>query len=187
MVICLQAADSWIWGAFADYPALEFVWSFFPILILLAIGIPGLLVLYGHETEGVGRLTVKVTGHQWYWRYRLADFSVEYDRFLIPFSDLRLGGRRLLEVDYPLVMPVSVECRVLITSADVLHSWAIPAMGLKADATPGRLNAISVFTHQVGIFYGQCREICGVNHSFMPVAVEVSAGSLFVVWLRTLI
>jgi len=80
------------------------------------------LVLYGHETERVGSLTIKVTGHQWYWRYRLADFSVEYDRFLIPFTDLRLGGRRLLEVDFPLVIPVRVECRILVTSADVLHS-----------------------------------------------------------------
>lgn len=117
----------------------------------------------------------------------MADFSVEYDRFLVPFADLRLGGRRLLEVDMPLVIPVNVESRILVTSADVLHSWAVPALGVKADATPGRLNAMNVFPHQVGIFYGQCREICGVNHSFMPVAVEVSVRRLFIAWLQTLV
>jgi len=108
---------------------------------------------------------------------------VEFDRFLVPTASLPLGGRRLLEVDNPLVLPVGVGCRIMVTSADVLHAWALPAIRLKADAAPGRLNRLNTTPDQVGLFYGQCREICGVNHRFMPIAVEVRGGGAFRAWL----
>ena len=123
-------------------------------------------------------LTIKATGNQWYWSYEYSDYtsengeSINFDSYIIPEDDLESGQLRLLEVDNRVVLPVQTHIRVLITSADVLHSWAVPSFGVKVDACPGRLNQTSLFIKRAGTFYGQCREICGVNHGFMRIVVE---------------
>lgn len=148
------------------------------------VGVPRIVILYSHEVESGADLTVKVVGHQWYWSYDYADFEgVEFDRYMLPVSDLDLGGFRLLEVDNRVVLPVGASVRFVITSGDVLHSWAIPSFGLKVDANPGRLNLVQGGRSQVGLYYGQCREICGANHRFMPICLEITSLSLFKGWL----
>lgn len=123
-------------------------------------------------------LTLKVIGHQWYWTYEYSDYSVSedgsivFDSYMIAEDDLELGQLRLLEVDNRVVLPVQTHIRIIITAADVLHSWAVPALGIKCDAVPGRLNQTSLFLKREGVFYGQCSEICGANHGFMPIVVE---------------
>lgn len=118
-------------------------------------------------------LTIKAIGHQWYWSYEYADYrELEFDSYMIPTRDLTLGKPRLLEVDKRLILPSKTPIRVLVSSADVLHSWAIPSLGIKMDAVPGRLNQVKFFISRCGLFYGQCSEICGANHSFMPIVIE---------------
>lgn len=120
-------------------------------------------------------ITVKAVGHQWYWTYEYSDYDVdnlEFDSYMVATSDLNLGDNRLLEVDNCLVLPIQAHVRVLVTGADVIHSFAIPSLGVKMDAVPGRLNQSNIFLKRSGLFYGQCSEICGSNHSFMPIAVR---------------
>lgn len=134
-------------------------------------------------------LTVKVVGHQWYWSYELCDFvneanePIEYDSYMIPDSDLEDGQLRLLEVDNRVVLPVDTHVRFVVTGADVIHDFAVPALGLKIDACPGRLNQTSVVTQRAGTFYGQCSELCGVYHGFMPIVVEAVELDAYLVWL----
>lgn len=151
---------------------------------LFFIGLPSMYTLYAHEVELERDLTLKVVGHQWYWRYDYSGLSgVEFDSFIVPLGDLSLGDFRLLEVDNKVVVPVGGALRLAVSSADVLHSWALPSFGLKADANPGRLNFIHAVPLQVGLFYGQCREICGANHSFIPICLEVVTPVLFGGWV----
>lgn len=123
-------------------------------------------------------VTVKAIGHQWYWSYEYSDYatqdgtSIAFDSYMIPESDLEVGDFRLLEVDNRLVVPVDTHLRVIVTAADVIHCWAVPSLGVKVDAVPGRLNQSSFLVYREGVFYGQCSEICGVNHAFMPIVVE---------------
>lgn len=134
-------------------------------------------------------LTIKVVGHQWYWSYEYSDFisedgeSIDFDSYMIPESDLELGQFRLLDVDNRLVIPVDCHIRLIVTGADVIHSFAVPSLGLKLDCVPGRLNQVSFIAERPGIFYGQCSEICGVWHGFMPIAVEAVESNDFLVWL----
>lgn len=141
-----------------------------PALSLLFLALPSLSLLYTLDEVGFPVSTSKVQGHQWYWVYESADLT-----FSTHESYLSSGPARLLTSDTRLSLCCRVTLRFLITAADVLHSWAVPAMGLKADAVPGRLNALGVFLERPGLYYGQCSEICGSNHSFMPIQVEVSA------------
>jgi len=141
-----------------------------PALSLLLLALPSLSLLYTLDEVGFPSSTTKVQGHQWYWVYEENDLS------LVSFeSYLSSGPSRLLTSDTSLSVCSRVTLRILITAADVLHSWAVPAIGLKADAVPGRLNSLGVYLERPGIFYGQCSEICGGNHSFMPIQVEVTA------------
>lgn len=120
-------------------------------------------------------LTIKAVGHQWYWSYEYADYesrALEFDSYMIPTSDLNSGDLRLLEADHHLVVPVQTHVRLLVTGADVIHAFALPALGLKVDAIPGRLNQLNFLVKRPGIYYGQCSEICGANHSFMPIVME---------------
>jgi len=173
-----------LYSEFVDQPALEFFWTVLPSVLLLLVGCPSLFVLYSHEVEGGRELTVKITGHQWYWTYDYSDFlGVEFDSFISPSAELPFGGFRLLEVDSRSVLPFGSSSRFIISSADVLHSWAVPSFGVKADACPGRINLVFSFPLQVGLFFGQCREICGANHSFIPIGVEVVRFSLFSSWI----
>jgi len=161
----------------------EVVWTVLPACVLVLLAIPSLKLLYSldfliFEYEPV--ITIKVIGHQWYWSYEYLVFSdlnvlefdlVNFDSYLVPVDELSPDGLRLLEVDNPLVIPGNTYIRFLITSVDVLHSWAVPSLGIKVDAVPGRLNQIFTFIKRPGDFYGQCSEICGVNHGFMPIRV----------------
>lgn len=131
-------------------------------------------------------LTIKAIGHQWYWSYEYSDYqagALEFDSYMIPTSDLNTGDFRLLEVDNRLVVPVNTHIRVLVTGADVLHSFTVPSLAVKMDAVPGRLNQASMFVKRPGTFYGQCSEICGANHSFMPIVVEAVSLNKYIDWV----
>jgi heme/copper-type cytochrome/quinol oxidase subunit 2 len=134
-------------------------------------------------------MTVLVEGHQWYWSYQYPDFLnsdgefVEFDSYLVPEDDLEPGALRMLEVDNRVIVPELTHVRFIITSGDVIHSLAVPALGIKSDAYPGRLNQVSVFINREGVFYGQCSEICGILHSSMPIVVESVDLEKFLTWL----
>ena len=154
---------------------LEIIWTLIPAIILIFIAIPSFALLYSTEELIEPNQTIKVIGHQWYWSYEMligrAFKQYIFDSYLIPEEDLPLGFFRNLEVDNRLVLPTGFNLRILVTAMDVLHSWAIPSLGVKADATPGKLLQIPVVIKRSSIFYGQCSEICGVNHAFMPIVI----------------
>nr|YP_010853515.1 cytochrome c oxidase subunit II [Tritonia iocasica]WGM82640.1 cytochrome c oxidase subunit II [Tritonia iocasica] len=152
---------------------LETVWTILPAFLLVWLALPSLRLLYLLDEHSSTGLILKATGHQWYWSYEipLCD-GASFDSYMVPESDLEMGEYRLLEVDNRAVVPFQMETTVIATSADVLHAWALPAMGVKMDAVPGRLNSFSMFVEKPGVYYGQCSEICGANHSFMPIVVE---------------
>lgn len=164
---------------------LEIVWTLIPVVILIGIAIPSFALLYSIDEIIDPSLTLKITGHQWYWSYEYTDYENEkimFDSYMIPENELVIGERRLLEVDRKVWLPVNTYIRLLITAVDVLHAWAIPAFGIKMDAIPGRLNQVSLFIKREGIFYGQCSELCGVNHGFMPIAVKSVSLDIFEIW-----
>lgn len=169
---------------FLENQGLETVWTVVPAVILVFIAFPSLQLLYLIDEIKDPCLTVKVVGHQWYWRYEYTDYcSLEFDSYMVPSVDLVSGSPRLLEVDNRMVVPVQNSVRVLVSSSDVLHSWAVPSLGVKMDAVPGRLNQITFLSPRSGIFYGQCSEICGANHSFMPIVIESVPFSFFEGWV----
>jgi cytochrome c oxidase subunit II len=158
---------------------IEIIWTIFPSVILLFIAIPSFALLYSMDGVLVDpAITIKAIGHQWYWTYEYSDYnssdeqSLTFDSYMIPEDDLELGQLRLLEVDNRVVVPAKTHLRMIVTSADVLHSWAVPSLGVKCDAVPGRLNLTSILVQREGVYYGQCSEICGTNHAFMPIVVE---------------
>ena len=176
--------SSWLYIGLVEASIVEFIWTIFPMVVLFFIGLPRMFFLYYHEVEFERELTVKVTAHQWYWSYDYSGLeNVEFDRFIIPLNELILGDFRLLEVDNRVVLPWYVRTGFAITSSDVLHSWGLPPLGIKVDATPGRLRFVYLYVNELGLYYGQCREICGANHSFIPICVEVVLPSLFARWL----
>ena len=154
------------------------------------IALPSLRLLYLMDEVIDPALTIKVVGHQWYWSYEYSDYqsvSIEFDSYMIPSSELRKGELRLLEVDNRLIVPIETEVRVLVTGGDVLHSFAVPALNVKIDAVPGRLNQTSFFLKRPGVFYGQCSEICGANHSFMPIVVEGVSLEKYMNWIESFV
>lgn len=164
---------------------LEIAWTIIPILILVAIAIPSLRTHYFMEREPEGGITLKVVGHQWYWSYEYPDFgNFGFDSYMIKDGDLKPGQRRLLDVDNRVVVPVDTVVRVQTTGADVIHAWAVPAFGIKKDAMPGRLNQTWFKATKEGLYYGQCSELCGVGHGFMPIAVEVVSKEKFAAWVK---
>ncbi|YP_851001.1 cytochrome c oxidase subunit II (mitochondrion) [Priapulus caudatus] len=163
---------------------IETIWTIIPAIILIFVALPSLRLLYLLDEVNSPSITIKTIGHQWYWSYEYSDFNeLEFDSFMIPSTDLEEGQFRLLDVDNRLIIPMENKIRVLVTAADVLHSWAIPSMGIKVDAVPGRLNQLSFFSSRPGVFYGQCSEICGANHSFMPIVLEVVDTPSFIKWV----
>nr|YP_010022112.1 cytochrome c oxidase subunit II [Allonychiurus kimi]QOL12114.1 cytochrome oxidase subunit 2 [Allonychiurus kimi] len=162
---------------------LELFWTVSPSLILILIGLPSIKLLYMLDEVFTPNLTIKTIGHQWYWSYEYSDFSnIEFDSYL---NNSSLNNEfRLLDVDNKIVIPMNSQIRNLVTAADVLHSWTIPSLGIKVDAVPGRLNQINFLCNTPGVFYGQCSEICGTNHSFMPISMEIIPPSFFVKWLK---
>nr|ACP04287.1 cytochrome oxidase subunit II [Scleropages leichardti] len=166
-----------------DSQEIEIIWTILPAIILIVVALPSLRILYLMDEINNPHLTVKAIGHQWYWSYEYTDYKdLTFDSYMIPTQNLTLGQFRLLEVDHRMVIPIESPIRVLITAEDVLHSWAVPALGIKMDAVPGRLNQTTFITSRPGIYYGQCSEICGANHSFMPIAIEAVPLNHFESW-----
>nr|YP_010946455.1 cytochrome c oxidase subunit II [Caeparia donskoffi]WGO57173.1 cytochrome c oxidase subunit II [Caeparia donskoffi] len=163
---------------------IEVVWTIVPAIILIFIAIPSLQLLYLMDEINNPSITLKTIGHQWYWSYEYSDFlKVEFDSYMIPQNDMDNNKFRLLDVDNRASLPLNTFIRIIITASDVLHSWTIPSLGIKADATPGRLNQSSFLINRPGVFYGQCSEICGANHSFMPIVIESIYMSSFINWI----
>lgn len=169
---------------------IELIWTITPALILILIAFPSFKLLYLMDEVTDPSLTVFVEGHQWYWSYQYPDFlgnddeELEFDSYLVPDSDLEDGGLRLLEVDNRVMLPELTHVRFIISSGDVIHSYACPALGIKCDAYPGRLNQVSVLVNREGSFFGQCSEICGILHSSMPIVIESISLEKFLSWLQ---
>nr|YP_007627138.1 cytochrome c oxidase subunit II [Lophiogobius ocellicauda]AGG84364.1 cytochrome c oxidase subunit II [Lophiogobius ocellicauda] len=171
-----------------DSQEIEIIWTVLPAVILILIALPSLRILYLMDEINSPHLTVKAIGHQWYWSYEYTDYQeVAFDSYMVPTQDLTPGQFRLLEVDHRMVTPSEAPIRVLVTAEDVLHSWAVPALGVKMDAVPGRLNQTAFIASRPGVYYGQCSEICGANHSFMPIVVETVPLKFFQDWLALMI
>ncbi len=161
--------------AFSHSQNLEIFWTVIPAFVLLGIATPTFNLIYALDDLVDPALVLKITGHQWYWSYEFStapDKTTNFDSYLVSTSDLNFGALRLLETNERVVLPQSTHIRLLITSADVLHSWTIPSFGVKVDACPGRLSQASIFIKRAGLFFGQCSEICGINHGFMPIVVK---------------
>nr|YP_010491867.1 cytochrome c oxidase subunit II [Ontholestes orientalis]UWM92653.1 cytochrome c oxidase subunit II [Ontholestes orientalis] len=163
---------------------IEMIWTILPAITLIFIALPSLHLLYLLDEVNNPVVTVKSIGHQWYWSYEYNDFKkVEFDSYMIPKNDMKISNFRLLDVDNRMAVPYDSQIRMLVTAADVLHSWTIPAISVKIDATPGRLNQVSFLLNRTGIFFGQCSEICGANHSFMPIVMESISTDYFTKWI----
>lgn len=164
--------------------SLELFWTVVPTFILLLIGFPSIRLLYLLDEIYNPLITFKTVGHQWYWSYEYSDFlNKDYDSYILPYDDIRNSKFRLLEVDNRIILPFKAQIRNLVRSADVLHSWTVPRLGVKVDAVPGRLNQLRLIINRPGLFFGQCSEICGANHSFMPICVESVNYNDFINWI----
>jgi len=164
---------------------LEIAWTAIPVLILVVIAIPSFKLLYYEETIPEEALTVKAIGHQWYWSYEYPDDgNFTFDAYLVADADLQPGQLRLLTTDNPLVLPVETDIRLQITATDVLHSWAMPAFGVKMDAVPGRLNETWFRIDRPGTYYGQCSELCGDYHGFMPIMIHAVGKDEYEAWTK---
>lgn len=164
---------------------LEVVWTAVPVLLLVAITIPSFRILYYLDRVEEADMTIKIVGHQWYWSYEYPDHEdLTFDSLLVTEDELEEGQPRLLTVDNALVVPAGKNIRLIMTSDDVIHSWAVPSLGVKLDTVPGRINETWVSVNEPGLYYGQCSELCGVNHGFMPITVRAVSEDEFAVWLN---
>nr|YP_010596151.1 cytochrome c oxidase subunit II [Catamiarus brevipennis]WAJ48483.1 cytochrome c oxidase subunit 2 [Catamiarus brevipennis] len=164
---------------------IELIWTIVPAITLIFIALPSLRILYLMDEVNNPLITVKAIGHQWYWSYEYSDFkNIEFDSYMKPSNELELEEFRLLDVDNRVILPMKTPVRILVTSGDVIHSWTIPSIGIKIDGTPGRLNQGSFTLMRPGVLFGQCSEICGANHSFMPIAVESVSTECFLDWMK---
>nr|YP_010585980.1 cytochrome c oxidase subunit II [Adicella ragma]UZZ43716.1 cytochrome c oxidase subunit II [Adicella ragma] len=160
--------------------SLELLWTMAPSITLIFIALPSLKLLYLIDELKTPLISMKTIGHQWYWSYEYTDFKdISFDSYMTPNNQLRL-----LDVDNRIILPMKTQIRNLITASDVIHSWTIPSLGIKTDATPGRMNQLNIFINQTGLFYGQCSEICGTNHSFMPIMLECISMKFFINWIK---
>nr|YP_009905727.1 cytochrome c oxidase subunit II [Nylanderia flavipes]QGW36357.1 cytochrome c oxidase subunit II [Nylanderia flavipes] len=167
---------------------IELIWTITPMIILIFIAIPSIKILYLTDEMYNNKLTIKSLGHQWYWSYEYSDFfNIEFDSFMIPTNQLKMNEFRLLDTDNRCILPFNFPIRILTTSLDVIHSWTIPSLGIKMDSTPGRLNQSLLIMYRPGLYFGQCSEICGMNHSFMPIVIESTNFLNFKNWLKSFI
>ena len=170
---------------------IELVWTISPALILIAIAFPSFKLLYLTDEVFTPSMTIKAVGHQWYWSYEYSDFinedgeSIEFDSYMVPESDLADGQLRLLDVDNNVVVPVNTNIRFIVTGQDVIHSFAVPSLGMKVDGIPGRLNQTSTIVEREGLFYGQCSELCGILHGFMPICIEAVSPEKYLEWMES--
>nr|AAK31117.1 cytochrome oxidase subunit II [Pulex simulans] len=163
---------------------IEIIWTILPAFMLIFIALPSLRLLYLLDDLNKPLITMKTIGHQWYWSYEYSDFNnIEFDSYMIPNEELMDNNFRLLDVDNRIILPFNSQIRILISATDVLHSWTIPSLGIKVDATPGRLNQSNFLINRPGLLFGQCSEICGANHSFMPIVIESVSVNSFINWI----
>nr|YP_009735155.1 cytochrome c oxidase subunit II [Acropyga pallida]QBG38655.1 cytochrome c oxidase subunit II [Acropyga pallida] len=163
---------------------IELIWTILPMLILIFIAIPSIKILYLTDEMFNSKITIKTIGHQWYWSYEYSDFlNIEFNSFMIPMNELKINEFRLLDVDNRCIMPFKYPIRILTTSMDVIHAWTVPSLGIKMDSTPGRLNQSMLSMSRPGLYFGQCSEICGMNHSFMPITIESTNFNNFKNWM----
>lgn len=164
---------------------LEVVWTLVPVLILVVIVIPSMRMLYYVDRTQDADMTLKVTGYQWYWGYEYPDHgNINFLANMVPDTELKEGQPRLLATDNHVVLPVDTNIRLIITASDVLHAWAVPSFGIKLDAVPGRLNETWVRIDKEGTYYGQCSELCGTNHAFMPIEIHAVSKEAFAAWVQ---
>nr|YP_010531283.1 cytochrome c oxidase subunit II [Mileewa lamellata]UXX17542.1 cytochrome c oxidase subunit II [Mileewa lamellata] len=165
---------------------IELLWTILPSFLLIFIALPSLKILYMMEEINNPMITIKSIGHQWYWSYEYSDFKkMEFDSYMKPLNEISKNNFRLMDVDNRIALPFNFMTRIIVSSTDVIHSWTIPPLGIKMDALPGRMNQSKIFLTRPGIFYGQCSEICGSNHSFMPITLESLNINCFIDWLKT--
>ena len=164
---------------------LETLWTAIPVVILIFMAVPSFKLLYEQDIIPETDMTIKVIGHQWYWEYQYPEHDdISFESYLIPEEDLEEGDLRLLTVDNKLVLPVNKNIQVLITAGDVLHSFAMPSLGVKKDAVPGRLNETWMNIDEPGIYRGQCSELCGTGHGYMPIVIEALSEDDFATWIK---
>uniref|UniRef100_A0A6M5CWM7 Cytochrome c oxidase subunit 2 n=1 Tax=Myzocallis coryli TaxID=527763 RepID=A0A6M5CWM7_9HEMI len=162
---------------------IEIIWTTMPPIILIFIALPSLHLLYLMDEIKSPIMTIKIFGHQWFWSYEYSDFfNIEFESYMI--NNLEKNNFRLIEVDNKTIIPYKFNIRLLISSDDVIHSWTIPSLAIKMDAIPGRMNQINMFMNRPGLFFGQCSEICGINHSFMPIQIESINLNKFIYWIK---
>jgi cytochrome c oxidase subunit 2 len=163
---------------------IEILWTVVPVMILVVMAVPSFRLLYYLDRTQEADMTIKVTGHQWYWSYQYPDSdNLGFDSYIVAEKDLKAGQPRLLTVDNELVLPAETTVRILVNSTDVMHSWLVPALGVQMYATPGRVNETWVRVNEPGVYYGQCNQICGVNHGFMPITVRALSKADFQAWV----
>ena len=163
--------------------AVEVLWTLIPCLILIVMAVPSFKILYKQDTIPKADVTVKAIGYQWYWGYEYPDENIIFESYMIKEDELKDNQPRLLTVDNEVVVPVNKVVKVLITANDVLHAWALPSFGVKRDAVPGRINETWFKAEKVGTYYGQCSELCGIQHAFMPITVRVVTDEEYAIWL----
>jgi len=166
---------------------IEMIWTLIPAIILWIIALPSLKLLYLMDELLDSQLTIKISGNQWYWSYEYSDFkeNINFDSFMIQDDDLTLGDLRLLTVDNPLILPINTNIRLLVTSNDVIHSWAIPSLTVKLDAMAGRLNSTGILISRPSTFYGMCSELCGSSHAYMPIMLKAVSINEFINYINS--
>lgn len=165
---------------------IEIIWTLLPAVILIFIALPSLKILYIIDEINNPLITIKAIGHQWYWTYEYSDIkNIEIESYIKPSNSLRYEEFRLLDVDNRIILPIKRTIRILVTSSDVIHSWTIPRLGVKIDGTPGRLNQGVLNINRPGLIFGQCSEICGANHRFIPIVVERVSINQFLKWINS--
>nr|ALO76510.1 cytochrome c oxidase subunit 2 [Chrysolagria sp. CHR01] len=166
---------------------IELIWTALPAVILIFIALPSLKLIYILDEMSNPAVSIKTIGHQWYWSYEYSDFkNIEFDSYMLPLNEMSSFNFRLLDVDNRMIIPFLSKIRMLISAGDVIHAWTVPSLGVKVDAVPGRINQISFSSIRSSLFYGQCSEICGANHSFMPIVIESISPSFFIKWINNL-
>nr|YP_010490372.1 cytochrome c oxidase subunit II [Calantica studeri]UWM12858.1 cytochrome c oxidase subunit II [Calantica studeri] len=183
-IITTMAMSQFIDRFLLEGHLIEIIWTVAPAILLIFIALPSLHLLYLLDEYDNPSLTIKSMGHQWFWSYEYSDFlDLEFDSYMIPSQELSKEHFRLIEVDNRMIVPMNTYIRMLVSSTDVIHSWTVPSLSVKADAVPGRLNQLTFLINRPGMFFGQCSEICGANHSFMPIVIESISMPSFLNWI----
>jgi cytochrome c oxidase subunit 2 len=183
VIVRFRASKNKVPSKTAHNTLIEVVWTIIPVLILAVIAFPSFKLLYMMDVTPKAALTIKAIGNQWYWTYEYPDQGIRFDSNLTAEGSLKPGHLRLFEVDHRVVVPTHTTIRLITTSTDVVHSWAVPAFGVKKDSVPGRLNETWFHVKKEGVYYGQCSELCGVKHGFMPIVVEAIPKAQFDQWV----